>query len=288
MDESAVREGVEMLERAGFRVSSSPRIYGRKGYLAGSDEERAGDFNAALSRDDVGAIMIARGGYGLIRIIDRLELGLLKDKPKIIVGFSDASALLCYVSTRLGVPTIHGCMLATSQMRNRSFCHFDTLLKLLIGNMGIPYTVGRGLEALAGGREVEGVTAGGCLSVLVSLLGTPYEPDMKGKLLVLEETGEKAYRVDRMITQLRISGLLERTEGVVMGRFIPVEGESVDHLEEIVADACSRAGVPVFRGLPVGHEGENVPFPLGVRARVVSGEDGFAMEVVESHFEVEW
>ncbi|RMG60582.1 MAG: LD-carboxypeptidase [Deltaproteobacteria bacterium] len=279
--------GKSLLEERGFRVVEAEGIRARRGYLAGDDGERAEALNRVFRESEGGAVLFARGGYGTLRILPLIDYGLLKENPKVLAGFSDVSCLLAYLSSRHGIPTLHACMPATGQV-GKEGCRIDLLADILTDRVSYPLQVGGKLEGAVSPRPIRGISLGGCLSVLVSLLGTPFEPDFEGKVLFLEEVGEKAYRVDRKMTQLRISGKLSRVAGVVLGEMIPVEGESTGHLQEIVADACQRAGVPLFLGLPVGHGERNEPIPMGVEVEVLPQRGGWVFSVKQSPFEVEW
>ncbi|NIO17001.1 MAG: LD-carboxypeptidase [Deltaproteobacteria bacterium] len=277
--------GIRVLEAKGLSVECTGTILTRSGYLAGSDERRAEEINYFLARDDVRAIFVARGGYGILRILDRIDFNALVDDPRPIIGFSDSTALLSYVSTRLGIPCFHACMPATEAALQEDVCHTDLLMRILRNEISYPFTMYDNLSSVSFSGLARGRMFGGNLSVLCSLMGTPYEPDFEGKILFLEEVDEKAYRVDRKMTQLRLSGKLEQLAGVLMGRFVPISGGDPALLSKIVAGECQTAGVPLFTGFPAGHRGENMPLTFGVTGEIVTEGGRARLQVLEPPFD---
>lgn len=268
VDGTLLERGGAALTERGFLVEWKESILTRNGYLAGSDERRAEELNYFLSRDDIRAIFVARGGYGTIRILDRIDFAALARLPRPIIGYSDTTALISYVSTRLGIPAVHACMPATEAALVEDICHTNMLVRFLKDELTYPFVIFDDLKVRGREERVRGKVFGGNLSVLCSLLGTPFEPDFSGGILFLEEVDEKAYRVDRKMTQLRLSGNLGKLSAVLMGRFVPVEGGDPALLEEIVAGECDAVEVPLFCGFPGGHGGENMPVPFGVPVEI--------------------
>jgi muramoyltetrapeptide carboxypeptidase len=286
VDEKLLESGTKVLEGNGLSVEYTETILTRSGYLAGSDERRAEELNYFLGRDDIRAIFVARGGYGILRILDRIDFNALVDDPRPVIGFSDSTALLAYISTRLGVPCIHACMPATEAALQEDICHTGLLMRILRNEISYPFALCDNLTSVSFSGLARGKMFGGNLSVLCSLLGTPYEPDFEGKILFLEEVDEKAYRVDRKMTQLRLSGKLEQLSGVLLGRFVPISGGDPALLLKIVAGECQMAGVPLFMGFPGGHGGENMPLPFGVTGEIVTDGDRASLTILESPFDV--
>lgn len=264
VDAAAVATGVHALEQLGFRVQVGNAVFQRAGYLAGRDGERLDDLVEMFRNPEVKAIVGARGGYGSGRLLPLLDPALAREHPKIVVGFSDLTFLLNDLLQRAGLVTFHGPM-ATSLAEH-------------------PQAAARLARALTGDRRdwnlsardviqpgtAEGVTVGGCLSVLVAMLGTPYAVETDGRILFLEDANEKPFRVDRMLTQLRQAGKLERVAGVVFGEMpgCVAHPEEAVTVRDVVAEAFAGADYPVAFGLPTGHGVGSVTLPLGIRARL--------------------
>ena len=240
-------------------------VLARRDYLGGSDAERLHDFNAALADDDVDAVWCVRGGYGSMRILPHVEWASLARRPRALIGFSDVTALHAAASTRCGLVTYHS---PTAR---------GTLTEFSRGSLVRAVVEGRDPCGRAdGGRTVRGGHArgrlvGGNLALLAALAGTPFAPDYGGALLVLEDIGEPAYRIDRMLTQLRLSGALGQIAGLVVGRFTeaaPGQELSPHTLDALLAEAADVAGVPAIVGAPVGHIDDQWTIPLGATARL--------------------
>jgi len=267
VDPGRLGRGIARLSRAGFVPEIADGLLARRGYLAGDDAHRARQMEWALGLPEARAVMAARGGYGTTRLLPLLDWRKAFRRPKLLVGYSDLTAVLAYVSTRLKVPCIHGPMAAADLALRFDAEALDAFARLAAGKVSPREPWGEATERLAGG-SAEGVLTGGCLSVLTSLLATPYVPDFRGALLFLEDVQESAYRIDRMLTQWIQSGRWARVAGIVVGRIAPVRGETPDGLKRLFADAGRRLSVPVRYGFPAGHDGRNVALPFGVRARI--------------------
>jgi muramoyltetrapeptide carboxypeptidase len=262
-----LERGVSALGALGFRVKVSERALGRAGILAGDDRERARELHRCFADPDVRAIFSARGGYGTGRILPLLDFDALRRTPKVFVGFSDLTFLLNPLVERAGMVSFHGPAVAVDFARGLSPRSIAHLTRLLGGEL--PNAEFEAREAIHPGAA-EGELIGGCLSVLVAMLATPYAPDFRGKILFLEDTGEKAYRIDRMLVQLRHAGVLDAAAAVVVGGIRPLDGNELEArlIGEFIAEQTAGLGVPVLYGIEVGHGTENLALPLGVRARV--------------------
>ncbi len=264
VDATQVDSGVRVLEQLGYRVHVGASVFRQHGYLAGPDSERLADLQAMFVDPEVRAILTARGGYGSGRLLPRLDLDVVRNHPKIFVGYSDLTFLLAHFMERAGLVTFHGPMVSGMA---QSPDGAQRLLALLEGDRS-GWNL-RGAEIVQPGTA-EGVVVGGCLSVLVSMLGTPYDLDTAGRILFLEDVNEKPYRVDRMLTQLRHAGKLDGVVGVVFGE---MAGCSADPNEavtvrDVIAQAFATVSYPVVFGLPTGHGRGAATVPLGVRARL--------------------
>jgi muramoyltetrapeptide carboxypeptidase len=270
VDAAVLEEGITWLEGLGFRVCRGACVLSRSGYLAGSDAERLSDLLSLVRDPGVDAIVLARGGYGVSRILRELDAGELRESRKLFVGYSDATALLLFLRERAGLATIHGPMLdrvdTTCAARER-------LLALLRGaKEGLAPLRGR---ALQGGRA-RGPLVGGNLSLVAASLGTPWEPDTRGALLFLEEIGEEPYRIDRMLVQLREAGKLGAAAGVAFGALVGCEGARYPRPSalEVVGDVVlPEVRGPVLVDLPFGHVADHHALGVGVEA-ALDGEAG--------------
>lgn len=256
-DRASFDKGVEVLSSR-YRPVFSERVYETYRYLAGRDEARAGELQAALDDGLVSAVFMARGGYGAMRLLPSLRLGA----SKALVGFSDTTALHCATQAR-GVRSLHGPVL--TQLGRQPADVVARLFDLLEGRPVVP---------LAGTRTVvpgiaEGPLVGGNLSVLTRLIGTPYLPSLDGCVLLIEDVGERPYRLDRMWLHLALAGLLGRVAGVVFGEFTGCEEKDVAYSSAQVMDELAQAlGVPCAAGFDIGHGDTNFPVPLGARVRL--------------------
>ncbi|MBW1723262.1 MAG: LD-carboxypeptidase [Deltaproteobacteria bacterium] len=254
----AVRKGMELLESRGFRVHPAPHLFDRKGYLAGEDDVRARDLLDLFEDPSVKAILCARGGYGTLRILDKIDYGLISRNPKILVGYSDITALLLALYEKTGLVTFHGPMV--TDLGRKAARNLDGLLSLLSSHESFPPVRLKGPVIRPG--KTKGVLLGGNLALLCHMVGTPFMPTLDGAVLFLEETGEAPYRIDRMITQLKLGGYLEGLSGLLLGEFSNCG--SAETLFGIFRDTFSDHRIPIIAGLPVGHGLENILLPVGI------------------------
>ena len=251
-------------------------MHDRKGYLAGDDEKRARDLEAFFCRPDLDAIFCARGGFGSIQLIPHLT-ERIRSHPKIFAGYSDVTSLLNWLLQSCGMVTFHAPMVAMDFARGLSPRSRDHLWGTLTGEKWMwKIEVG---EVIRSGK-VQAEMLGGCLSVVVTTLGTPYEIDTTGKMLFLEDVGEKPYRVERMLTHLKMAGKLERLAGLVFGDFTQCNGEGPRNVREIIGELFHEAPYPVVMGIPAGHGRENLALPFGVEL-ALDGDAG-TLSLMES------
>jgi len=261
-----IQPGLDFLESRGFEPVCSPHLYEQKGYLAGEDKARVKDLHAMFREKKIKAVLCARGGYGTHRILQELDYGLFSRNPKIFIGYSDITALLFALFKKSGLITLHGPVLRDllkGEGRNAAL-----LLKLMTSDELTTVNFPSGTAVKKG--RAEGVVLGGNLSLICHLIGTPFLPSFKGKLLFIEEKGEPLYRVDRMLTHLLLSGGLEKCAGLMVGSF--EECGDPAFVIDLVRERCSRLNMPILTGLPAGHGEDNVPLPIGVRAVLDTGE----------------
>lgn len=276
---------VEKANSMGYQVVLGESCLKRYGYLSGSDEVRARDLDAMFLRDDIDAVVCIRGGYGAPRILDMINLAAPVRNPKPLLGFSDITALHLAYYKECGLVTYHAPM-PTGDWLSDTFDRFSrvSLLESLAGeqvNVPLKNPPEYPLTCLQGGAA-EGVLIGGNLTLLCALTGTRYMPDLRGKLLLIEDVDESLYRIDRMLTQLRLSGAFDACAGVVFGDFTNCAAEYEDRsltLHEIIRDVVLPAGKPVISGFRIGHCTPQITVPLGVKYRLDA--DACALTLLE-------
>jgi len=269
---------VDVLKSLGYRVKEGKNLYRRTQYLAGTDLERADDINGAFSDREVDAIFTLTGGYGTMRTLPYLDYEMIRANPKVIIGYSDITGLLLGLYARAGLVGFHG-PVASSTFSEYTLAEYKKVVAspsqtVEIGTPPrVEYPEGQAersnrLMTFSGGKA-RGRLVGGNLSLLSPLIGTPYEPDFENAILFLEDVHEAFYRLDRMITHLLLAGKLNQLSGIVMGKFtkIPEEGNSFN-LEEIIEQLLVPLGVPVLRGLMIGHVLDKTTVPLGIMAEL--------------------
>jgi len=264
-DPERLERGLDILRSRGHDPRPLPGLETRWRYLAGPDEHRSAQLHEALTSEAYGAVWIARGGSGLTRILDTLPWQDLPQRP--VVGFSDITALFCALDRVGAGPLIHGPVVHSLSITDTdSLDHLFALLE------------GRPLSALAGvswvDGEARGRLLGGNICVLAATCGTPWQLDARDSILVLEEVGEPAYRLDRLLQQLKSAGVFKGVRGVAVGQLhhCRVPDGATYAIEDIVRDHLASLGVPVVGGLPIGHAGANHAFPWGVEATLGSGQ----------------
>jgi muramoyltetrapeptide carboxypeptidase len=270
------------LDRLGgrYRLRVAEDITRATGYLAGSDERRAGELNQLLSDPDVRAVLLARGGYGIMRILDELDGDALRRDPKPIVGFSDATALLFWALCA-GVRSIHGPVVA--QLGDLPASDTEWLVDLLEGRR--PAGLASALRpcGAAGHGRVEGPLLGGNLTLLARLMGTPFTPQLAGAVLFVEDVGERPYAIDRYFTHLGLAGALGGVAAALVGSFTRCE-EKVNTPQPdaaAVVDERLRAyAIPGLAGAPFGHGDRNLALPFG--GRCVVDFDACSAELVDA------
>lgn len=259
-DRVLFEKGLAVLEALGLTVRLADGIFRRFGYLAGEDRLRAQQLNDFIRDGSIRAIICARGGYGCMRILPLIDYETLRRNPRIIAGFSDITALLNAIYSRCRLVTFHA-PVVTSLAEGSDRCRRSFKSALFSDR---PPTFKALRPQVFHPGTARGPVAGGNLALLSALAGTPYFPDLKGHILLLEDTGEQPYRIDRMLTQLKLAGCLDHLAGVALGSF-----DNCGPLEEIyaaVASIFADATIPVLSGFEVGHGGENLTLPLGLAA----------------------
>lgn len=254
--------GIDYLKGLGLKVHIPERIFDKRNYLAGSDEQRASVLENLFRDPGINAIMCARGGYGAMKLLGRIDSGIIRDNPKVFVGFSDVTALLNHLALELGLVCYHGPVVCSLRKSNQDtlFSLEQTLLSGPAGGL-----MAHNADVLVPGAA-EGVIMGGNLATLCHLTGTPYQPDFSGAILMLEDVGEAPYRIDRMLTQMKIAGLFDHINAVVLGSF--EQCGDTEHVAEIFYNEFRDFGIPVVRDFSFGHGSENLVFPVGAQGRI--------------------
>lgn len=279
--EDALNETIENLENLGLKPYYTDKILERTGYLGGSDEDRAADINHMFTNDKVDAIFAARGGYGCARMLDKINYDAVKNNPKIVIGYSDITALLYALYAKTGLVCFHG------PVGISTFNEFSVdYMKKVLMETSSPIVLESHEEAYNSDDEeyrfdvinsgvTSGILAGGNLSIVASLVGTPYDIDLKNKILFLEEIDEDPYRVDRMLTQMELAGKFDGVKGFALGVFKSCELSEEEKLEgksftlkEVLSDRLSKYNVPTLYGLSFGHVTNKFTLPLGIRAEL--------------------
>jgi len=265
----------ETMEQYGFQVELGKYINAQNGYLAGTDQQRAEDINTMFRRPDIKGIMTFSGGYGCSRILPLLDYAAIRKNPKVIIGHSDITALLLAIHRQTGLVTFHGSsgLTGVNQYAIASFKN-TIMANNPIGQVARPPNNNRNnrLITIRSGIAT-GQLVGGNLTLVTNLLGTPYEPDTRGKIFFLEDIGEEPYRVDRMLTQLWLAGKFQQAAGIALGHFVdcvPKEYQASFYqtisLENILRDRFDSLKIPTLYNLMFGHVTDNAVLPLGAIA----------------------
>ena len=277
----AFEAGCDRLRQMGFEPAYGTGIFDRDLYFAGNRERRLRELESLLKRDDLAALICVRGGYGSNYLLEKLDFDLFARYPKILLGCSDITSMLTAIADRAGLVTFHGPMLAKdiadatfeSSSWSNAFSGADS--------WNIP---AQGAEVLRPGTA-QGRLYGGCLSMLVASLGTPFEIQTDETILFIEDVAEKPFRIDRMLMQLRLAGKLDRVRGFIFGEMLdcaPPAGETYT-LQQVIMRVLDQYEVPVVYGLKSGHvSGGNITLPIGVQARLSAQSAGVELKILEA------
>ncbi|MCW8816966.1 MAG: LD-carboxypeptidase [Ignavibacteriaceae bacterium] len=285
-DPILVNKGIRYLESIGYRIELGKNINKNRGYLAGTDEERVEDLHQMFKNKIVKAIFCLRGGYGAFRLLDKINYNLIKKYPKIFVGFSEITSLQMAFLRKANLITFAGPMIVPNFSKNinkyteANFWRLITSSKK-VGRLKFPEsnTLPNINTGISTGRLV-----GGNLAVLVSLIGTEFLPDLKDKILFLEDVGEYPYKIDRMMNQLRLNKVFKKIKGIVLGRFVDCfehdPNKKTLTLSEVMNDYLSGIKVPSVYTFPHGHIKDFITLPVGLRTKL-NATKGF-VEIIES------
>jgi muramoyltetrapeptide carboxypeptidase len=263
-----LRAGIDRLGGR-YRIRVAEDVVRATGYLAGSDERRAEELNGLLRDPDVRAILLARGGYGIFRLLDGLDADALRRDPKPIVGFSDGTALLAWALREAGLRGIHGPVVA--QLGDLPVEDTAWLVDLLEGRGAGGRIEGLAPVGLPGSGRIEGPLLGGNLTLLAHMVGTPWAPPLAGAVLFIEEQGERPYAIDRYLTRMALAGATTGARAAVIGSLTRcIERVNPEHptADEVIDERLRALGIPGVRGAPFGHGDRNLALPFGGRAAV--------------------
>ncbi len=273
--EEQLNESVENLESIGLKAYYTETILKKYGYLAGTDKERAEDINRMFADKNIKGIFAARGGYGCARILPLLDYDLIKRNPKILIGYSDITALLYGIYSQTGLISFHGPVgistfneYSNSHMKNILFePHKNYTMTNLPEDENIIKIINKG--------NAKGKLAGGNLSIVVTMIGTKYDVDLKDKIVFLEDVGEEPYRIDRMLTHLLEATNIKQAAGIALGVFKNCEIDKEDPefensltLQEVFNDRFGNLNIPVISGLSFGHISNKFTLPFGIEAEL--------------------
>ncbi|MBP6796485.1 MAG: LD-carboxypeptidase [Luteimonas sp.] len=276
----------EVMEALGFRVKTGEHYASRRGHLAGTDAARAGDLNAMFADDEVRGIVCVRGGSGAARLLPLLDYEAIRRHPKVLLGYSDITALHNAILSQAGLVTFHGPIGAGSWNRfnvdqfRRLFFDRELMTYRNVVDAGDELVPRKNRTTTITGGKARGELVGGNLTVLTALAGSPYLPDFSGKILFLEDVSEAPYRVDRMFSTLKLMGALDRIAGFIFGECTdcdPGEGYGSLTLDQIFDDHIRPLGIPAYRGAMIGHIRQQFIVPVGGRVELDADAGAFRM-----------
>ena len=276
--------GCDALRRMGYKVVFDESIFDRDLYFAGSAERRVRELESMLTRDDVDAIICARGGYGANYLLPWLDGKNIASHPKPFVGYSDLTSLMTYLYDSAGMVTFHGPMVAKDFAKQDGVEQGSWAAALTGSISNFNFVADSSMQALVQG-SAEGVLYGGCLSMLAASLGTPYEIHTQGTILFIEDVATKPYQIDRMLMHLKLAGKFNGVRGIIFGEMFDCvqPGNQPYTLQEVIVHIVGKLGIPVAYGLRSGHVARsNITLPIGVRARLEVNSSSVSLTITES------
>ncbi len=271
-----VEKAVARLEAEGYKVKLSPNLFGEENQFSGSDAQRASDLQALLDDDEVKAVFFARGGYGVLRIIDQINFDKFCEAPKWLVGYSDITVIHCHVNEVLGIETLHATMPVNFELDTEST---NKMFSVLRGE-SIEYAAVNNTSAANREGKCEGEIIGGNLSLIYALQGSVSDIDTEGKILFIEDIDEYLYHIDRMMLSLKRAGKLSNLAGLLVGGMTDMKDNTIPfgkNAEQIIASHVAEYNIPVCYGFPSGHDKVNLPLVMGRICRMEVGDGNVQM-----------
>ena len=268
VERGQLKNAIEWIHAQGYSVREANNVYTQDRYLAGNDEIRASSLMQLFEDPSIDAIFTARGAYGSMRLLDKIDYDLIADNPKPFIGFSDTTALQLAMLSHSRLTSYSGLALSSDLKENELQVNTAESLWALL--QGEALTIG-GMQTVNPG-EARGPLIGGCLSMITAILGTPYMPDMDGALLFIEDVGEEPYRIDRMLTQLRLAGIFDKVAAVLLGTFSKCAAKDPRDgvVEDVLKEITNWTEAPVVTGLPYGHHQGRHILPIGEQAKLAA------------------
>jgi muramoyltetrapeptide carboxypeptidase len=265
--------GLRILEKNGFRVKYNPALLNARGYLAGSDEERAIEFNKLWSEPEIKALVAARGGYGCMRMLDLIDMTLIRKNPKILIGFSDLTVLLAAIYKKTRLVTYHGPVVTTLASINKQ--SQTSFFNILQGK--VPALIKSPSIKILKKGTAKGILLGGNLTTLAHMIGTPYEFAWDNAILFMEDIGETPYRLDRFLTHLDRANRLQKIQGLILGSFSDDNRKKNRAMQRAVhkrvAEILQDTDIPIWANFPVGHANQNLTLPFGAEVEMDSSKN---------------
>lgn len=269
-----MNDAIGFLKREGFSYEIGETVKNNNSsyhYLSASDEDRAKEFMKYIEDDTIDCILCGRGGYGVLRILDKLDFPTIRKNPKLIIGFSDVTALISPIFELTGLITFHG-PVAVSSFNQFTQKYFKEVLYSVENFKPVEVKEPNAIVITEG--KAEGFLKGGNLRMIISTLGTKYEPNLDNSILFLEDVSEPAYKVDRMLSQLLLSGKLKNCKGIIFGQFDNLNTRQAFHpgysftIKEVIEQLYGKLEIPILLGMPFGHVKDKLTLPIGIRARI--------------------
>jgi muramoyltetrapeptide carboxypeptidase len=268
--ENRMNFGLKYLEKKGLHYKIGKNLGKSHGYFAGTDDERLEDIHQMFEDPDIDMIVCARGGWGGLRLLDKIDYEVIRANPKLFVGYSDITTLQLAIWKKTSVPSLSGPMVGVEMGKGiLPFTEQHFWDQIYNTNPEYHFNYSETDTLVLRDGQANGVLLGGCLSLVCHLIGTPYSPDYKGAILFLEDVGEKPYKIDRYLAHLKQSGIFNQINGLILGDFIdcdPEKDEVSFQLDEILEQYFLEVSYPVIRNFPYGHGDLKFSMPIGVKA----------------------
>lgn len=272
-----MNDAISFIKREGFSYEIGETVKNNNSsyrYLSASDEDRAAEFMKYIEDDTIDCILCGRGGYGVLRILEKLDFPTIRKNPKLIIGFSDVTALISPIFELTGLITFHG-PVAVSSFNQFTQKYFKEVLYSVENFKPIEVNDPNAIVITEG--KAEGYLKGGNLRMIISTLGTKYEPNLDNSILFLEDVSEPAYKVDRMLSQLLLSGKLKNCKGIIFGQFENLNTRQAFHpgysftIREVIQQLYGGLKIPILLGMPFGHVKDKLTLPIGIKAKIDTG-----------------